>query len=85
MGQSTFPTPTATSYPPNFGPLLGVPSGLTLRNTYTTTTTGLTFPVANVVVVCVGGGGGGTGGNGGNGGGGGGGATAFISWAPAPT
>ena len=64
MGSSTVPsitTPTLT---------IGVPLGLTLRNTYTTTTTGLSFPVTQVYAIVVGGGG--AGGNGGNAGGGGG-------------
>ena len=62
---SSSPTPLPTS----------VPSGLTLRNTYTSTTSSLSFPTSPVFAVVIGGGGGGSGAqvanNAGQGGGGG--------------
>ena len=57
------PVSTASN-PPT---VVGVPSGLTLRNTYTSTTSGLSYPVSQVYVVAVGGGGAGVTGNTSNG------------------
>ena len=77
MGSSTVPsivTPALT---------IGVPLGLTLRNTYTTTTSGLSFPVSQVYVIAVGGGG--SGGIGANGAGGGGGGAVLQGWVASPT
>ena len=65
--------------------ILGVPTGLTLRNTYTSSTSGLTFPVSQVYVVCVGGGGGSPTGANGSGNQAGGGGACVQGWIPAPT
>jgi hypothetical protein len=65
--------------------LVGVPSGLTLRNTYTSSTSGLSFPVTQVYAVVVGGGGGGAGSQAGYPAAGGGGGAAIGGWIPAPT
>lgn len=59
---TAFPSGGSTTVPaPSFIPSPSVPAGLTLRNTYTTSQTGLTFPRDWVYVVAVGGGGSGTG------------------------
>ena len=84
MASTVFPAASSASSPPT---ITGVPSGLTLRNTYTSTTSGLSYPVSQVYVVAAGGGGGG-GGGGGNaqyrtGGGGGGGGAVVQGWLPA--
>ena len=86
MATSVFPAPSTGSSPTTLP--IAVPAGLTLRNTYTSSQTGLSFPVSEVFVVLVGGGGGGTYGNGGaNGVGspGGGGGAVQMGWVPAFT
>ena len=57
MGISIVPVPSSASTP---ALSVGVPVGLTLRNTYTSTTSGLSFPVSQVYAILVGGGGGGS-------------------------
>ena len=82
MAQSIFPEVGASFTPMN----TAVPAGYTLRHTYTTSQSGLTFPVPVVFVVLIGGGGNGRAGtfNGsycvnGEGGGGGGIVMAFVT------
>ena len=80
MGSSTVPSITTPAL------AIGVPLGLTLRNTYTTTTSGLSFPVSQVYVIAVGGGGsGGSGSSGSGGGGAGGGGAVLQGWVASPT
>ena len=52
MGISIVPVPSSASTP---ALSVGVPVGLTLRNTYTSTTSGLSFPVSQVYAILVGG------------------------------
>lgn len=81
MASTVFPVAsTASATTPDT--VVGVPYGLTLRNTYTSTTGSLSYPVNQVYVVAVGGGAAGVTGstsngaaNGGGGGGGAGGGT----------
>lgn len=54
MGSSVYPA-AATSVPDTLP--VTVPSGLTLRYTYTSSQTGLSFPVNQVYAVVIGGGG----------------------------
>lgn len=65
---------------PSFIPSPAVPPGLTLRHTYLTSQSGLTFPVEWVYFVGVGGGGSGAGKYGAAGAGGGGGAACIQGW-----
>jgi hypothetical protein len=87
MGLSVFPTPVESSFPPLTIPVAAIPPGLTLRNTYTSSTSGLTFPVENVFAVLIGAGGGGGGGSGvgPTAGGGGGCGSVIAAWIPAPS
>ena len=75
MGSSTVPAPS--SAPTTF---LNVPPGVSLRNTYTSSTSGLSFPVSQVFVIVVGGGGSGS-----IGGGGGGAGACLMGWISSPT
>ena len=88
MAQSVFPISSDSTQPPLHP--TSIPTGLTLRNTYTTSQSGLTYPagITQVFAVLIGGGGaggagGGSGGTSGSGGGGGGGAVS-MAWIPAP-
>ena len=88
MAQSVFPISSASTQPPLHP--TSIPTNVTLRNTYTTSQSGLTYPagITQVFAVLVGGGGsggngGGQGGTYGSGGGGGGGAVS-MAWIPAP-
>ncbi len=86
MGLSVFPAAssgmTTTRFPAAIGNAFNIPSGLTLQNTITSTTTVSSLP-AQVWVVLMGGGGGGGAAN--NEGGGGGGGGACIGWVDVPT
>jgi hypothetical protein len=66
MGNSVFPAASTTGLSLSNGPLTALPSGLTLRNTYTTSTTGITGQPKVVCVVLIGGGAAGGGTAGGN-------------------
>jgi hypothetical protein len=67
MAQVTFPAPsTGGGLQLSNGPLTALPAGLTLRNTYTSSTTGITGQPSVVCVVLVGGGAAGGGTAGGN-------------------
>jgi hypothetical protein len=93
MATSVFPTPSTSSRQTTLP--TAVPAGLTLRNTYTSSQSGLSFPVNEVYVVVVGGGGGGGSGQAGNSGSGtsggasrpatngGGGGAVLQGWVPA--
>jgi len=89
MAQSVFPISSASTQPPLHP--TSIPYGLTLRNTYTTSQSGLTYSaeITKIFVVLIGGGGsggngGGIGGTYGSGGGGGGGAVS-MAWISPPT
>ena len=60
MASTVFPVPSAASQPPELP--TAVPVGLTLRNTYTSSQSGLTYPagITQVFVVLIGGGGNGS-------------------------
>jgi hypothetical protein len=66
MGQSVFPVASTSSLSVSTAPLPGLPVGVTLRNTYTTSTTGITGLPSLVCVVLIGGGAAGGGTAGGN-------------------
>ena len=52
MGISIFPAASTASTPPL---TIGVPIGLTLRNTYTSSASSLSYPVTQVYAIVVGG------------------------------
>jgi hypothetical protein len=87
MAISIFPAASsnAVTDTSNFG-LIAVPAGLTLRNTYTSSTSGITGQPNLVLAVMVsGGGGGGGGGNNNQNGSGGAGGNVLIAWVPSFT
>ena len=87
MSSSIFPIVSATSQSATFP--MNVPTNLTLRYTYTTSQSGLSYPVSQVFVVLVGGGGSGADTYGWSnvmyGGGGGGAGAVVMAWVPSPT
>jgi hypothetical protein len=54
MGISVFPQPSTATIPT---PVIGIPAGVSLRNTYTSTTGSLSFPVDMGYAIVIGGGG----------------------------
>ena len=86
MAGTTFPAASSASYPTTF--LMDVPSGLTLRYTYTSSQSGLNYSVNQVFVVLVGGGGAGAAARiyttSACGGGAGGGGAVVMGWIPSP-
>jgi len=61
MATSVFPAASSASQPPILSTV--VPAGVTLRQTYNSSASGLSFPVNQVYAVVIGGGGGGNSGS----------------------